>query len=368
VSDGALQAKNFFEQLFANNHVADLEAQEYGMRRLGASLRAGSILESIELWWGPDGSTGRSTAVQLIHQALGDYSCTVPTSLLMTSYAKTSAESATPFRNYTKNKRFAFVHEVKLTDTLDEQLCKQYTGGDSLPNRALYTGGGEFTFTASLILLVNSLPGITKLDSALRDRLAVQPFLTRWNRPHRPTDQLDKGTVLLNGDPLLRTKLPPNPDAQRWILWALVAAGVRFFSNRSLGPVPPRVKAATDEYVNSQDVYAIFVKQHYKITGSKFDKIRVGDMYKSFVDWRVSEGIKAEAIESSSNFGKRFKARFSSLTIKEVGGKTYTYGIRLLTAVERDALLKAEEAAIEVELDAVAELKADSAGAIGLDA
>ncbi len=137
-------------------------------RALGYSLYGGNPEKATFVLWGPSRDNGKSTLMNVVKHALGDYAGTMkPDELLARRYK--NPQAASPGLAKLVGKRLVDVPETPLGAELDGALLKQLASGtDELSVRNLNCDEFSYVPQFTLWLHCNSLP-------AVRDPSAVDP-------------------------------------------------------------------------------------------------------------------------------------------------------------------------------------------------
>jgi putative DNA primase/helicase len=141
--------------------------------------------------------------------------------------------------------RLVVSSETKDGQHLDIGVIKSHTGDGKMNARRMRQDGGEFEITHKPWLLTNELPGIDRVDPAIKGRLHYIPFDRRWNRP----GETDRNPALPDGDKELKAHLLG--VEREGILAALVRGAVDYYAH-GLNP-PAEVIDQTKQSFAQQD-------------------------------------------------------------------------------------------------------------------
>ncbi|MGY6662210.1 MAG: phage/plasmid primase, P4 family [Glycocaulis sp.] len=183
---------------------------------------------------GPGGS-GKSTAINTLGDLMGDYCVNVQAETLSASkFDRHSTELAR-----LRGARMARASETEQGRAWAQQRIKALTGGDVITARFMRQDDFEFRPQFKLTIVGNHAPAIENVDSAMRRRFNVLPFV------HPPAKV----------DPML-------PDALRseWpgiLSWA-IAGCLDWQANGLIRPGV--ITDATDAYFEQQDVFAAWLE------------------------------------------------------------------------------------------------------------
>lgn len=217
-------------------------------------------------------SNGKSLSINLLSQALGDYSSTLSVSILTNK--RPMSNSATPELAKTKGKRFCFIQEPEQNDTIYVGRLKEITSNnDKLQARELYKEPIEFYPQFKLLLACNDLPYIPASDGGTWRRLRVVPFEMKFvDNPKEANERKINRQI-----------------KEELINWreALLSILINRFSNyKNRGLIEPsKVVKFTLEYQKESDIYLEFIESLILPTDLKTDKISITDTYKIFKIW-----------------------------------------------------------------------------------
>lgn len=176
--------KNYYEypswpevELFIRKVLSDREVREYFMKHLATNLMGGNLAQKFHIMTG-SGSNGKSMIMNLLSKALGDYSCTVPISLI--TQKRKSSGSAAPEVARLKGRRFVTMQEPDETIALNTGLMKELTSGEKVFARDLFKSGSEFEIQAKFHLACNEKPKINTTDGGTWRRLVVINFTSKF--------------------------------------------------------------------------------------------------------------------------------------------------------------------------------------------
>jgi putative DNA primase/helicase len=186
--------------------------------------------------YGP-GGTGKSTFLQSIRVAMGDYAAEVNPDLLTKSICAGDANRPTPALATLAGVRLAAGSELEKDRKLADALVKRCTGGEAVTARNLHSGNFTFEPQFKIVLSMNHCPETSFDDTGVWRRLLRVPFQNVV-----PADRLDKGLRDYLKDPM--------GGAPAVLAWAVQGA-VRW--NKEGLTVPEVVKRSTEEYRQESD-------------------------------------------------------------------------------------------------------------------
>jgi putative DNA primase/helicase len=209
----------------------------YLQRLVGYALTGRTVEHSLAFLYGL-GANGKSTFLNTITGLLGDYAYTAAMDVFLDSHNERHPTEIAALRGA----RLVVGQEVDEGKRLAISRVKALTGGD--PITARYMRQDLFTFVPAfkLVLAGNHKPVLRNVDEAMKRRLHLVPFTQTI-----PPSERDKGLM-----DKLRAEWPGI------LAWA-VRGCLRW---QRLGLRPPRViRAATDVYLQDEDVLAAWIEE-----------------------------------------------------------------------------------------------------------
>lgn len=220
-----------WERLLADA-LGDAETVAFLQRAIGYSATADTREEKCFAVLGP-GATGKSTVIEAIKNALGDYS---KTSDFEAFVARQDVGSPRPDIARLAGSRFVSSIEVEDGRRLASAIVKSVTGGDTVTARFLYGREFEFRPALKLWMVANYAPKVRHDDDGTWRRMLRIPF--------------ERVVPVEQRDPTLKARLR-EPEHLRAVLAWVVAGAVDWKANGLR--VPERVQAATEDYRADMD-------------------------------------------------------------------------------------------------------------------
>lgn len=267
-----------FERFLSEVFNGDAEMVEFIQRAAGYSLTGDIREHMLFLCWGK-GANGKSTLLNALRAALGEYSTNTPFSTFEQSQSNATNDIAALC-----GLRFVTASETSESKRMNEARVKAITGGDPVTARFLF--GEYFTYqpTYKVWLAMNHRPSITGTDEGIWRRVRLLPF-----------------TVSFKGreDKTLTATL--ETERQGILAWAVQGA----LKWQAGGLTEPRaVLAATEDYRLESDTLGQFLadctipQSGATVTG--------GALYQAYTEWCKDNGEKEL---TGSTFGRRIKER-----------------------------------------------------------
>lgn len=231
----------------------DADKAAFLQRALGYSLYGGNPEKATFVLWGPSRDNGKSTLMNVVKHALGDYASTMkPDELLARRYK--NPQAATPGLAKLVGRRLVDVPETPLGAELDGALLKQLASGtDELSVRNLNCDEFSYVPQFTLWLHCNSLP-------VVRDPSAVDPrhmFVIEFTRSF-------SGAARETG---LAERFKTARGMHTVLAWLL--AGWRDYADGGLRP-PTCVTAPTSRWLTtSRSWLQAFIDEHCAIGTGK---------------------------------------------------------------------------------------------------
>jgi putative DNA primase/helicase len=149
----------------------DPAMREYLSRLLGHALDGTVTAHILPIFYG-DGANGKSTLVDAVMAALGDYADAADPHLLT---ARTFEAHPTGVADL-YGLRLALLHESDAGHRLAEGTVKRLTGGDRLKARRMREDFWSFDPSHTFIMLTNHKPAVGGTDEGIWRRLRLVPF------------------------------------------------------------------------------------------------------------------------------------------------------------------------------------------------
>lgn len=247
---------------------------DYLQRAAGYTIYGDAKAEIMFMLHGKTTRNGKSTFLNAIRHALGDYAKAAPIELIMKKHgnAKSSTVQANPVLARLRGARMVNMSEPALGADLDEEVVKQYTGGEPMVARELYQGSFEFTPQFTMWLSCNDLPTIKDNTVFASNRVSVIEFNKHFDR-----DEQDN-----NLKQLFSTQ-----DAVDTIFqWCV--EGYKNYYNEGLWTTSDMRKVVR-VYEDSNDEVAQFFEEVTE-PGEAHDWIECVDVYNKYFHWAKRNG------------------------------------------------------------------------------
>jgi P4 family phage/plasmid primase-like protien len=258
----------FLKQIIPNEKVF-----QYLLKILGRSL-LGINDEKFYILTGLSGANGKSTLINFLEYALGDYITSADVSLLTNPRAISSSASPDVIR--LKGKRLVSFAEPEYKDTLKTGIIKAFSGGDSIIARELYKAPISFKLQASMFMCTNDLPAINSCDGGTFRRLRIIEFTSRFcDNPIKENE--------FKIDPTIKTKI------KNWrpYFMTILIHYYNVYTNemKEFGKIeePREVLVATNKYKKDNDKCNEYMTECIREDNNSFETLR--SIYNNFMRW-----------------------------------------------------------------------------------
>jgi P4 family phage/plasmid primase-like protien len=210
------------------------------------------------------GGNGKSTIMDLLLKALGEYACVSPVSLVTTK--RESANSANSALANIMNKRAVVMQEPESNEMIQAGVMKALTGGDRISTRELHSSQMEFKPHAKFFMCCNKIPTMSDIDGGVIRRLKITEFVSRF--VEEPQEHhVREGIYEFKIDKDLKSKL----DDYKSVFMSLLLDYYAIYRREGLTPPGP-VLQVTQKYENDNNIIKQFIDENLVI-GQKGDSI-----------------------------------------------------------------------------------------------
>jgi P4 family phage/plasmid primase-like protien len=246
--------------------------RRYMLSLISSLLEGHNADESFHLWTGTGGN-GKSKVNELLIQALGDYAIKFPITLF--TGKRGASNSVSPEVVESKGKRFAYLEEPSEGERINIGLMKEYSGGDKIKGRGLWSNFIEFKPQFKIILYCNDMPKVPADDMGTWRRIKVLEFLSCFvDNPKNPNE--------FKKDKYLSEKIP------KWTETFMSMIVHNYLTDyKVMGGlyIPKEVEKFTEEYQKDMDIYIDFINTRLVKTDKKTDKISLQSLHDDFKSW-----------------------------------------------------------------------------------
>ena len=234
----------FMEELFT-----DVDLRNYMLDHLASTFIGTNLNQTFNIYVGC-GSNGKSLLTDLMSHTLGEYSGTVPITLV--TEKRTNIGGVSPELIQLKGLRYAVMQEPSKNMRINEGMMKQLSAGDPLQGRALYCDSETFEPQFKLVVCTNSLFDFNSNDDGTWRRIRKCDFESRFLDKEDFEDAEKDGKTFIK-DKSLKDKMPE---------WAPVFASMlvrRAYATKGNVVECARVVNSSKQYRHSQDPFSAFI-------------------------------------------------------------------------------------------------------------
>lgn len=274
---------NILKQIFPREDLL-----KFFIRSCASMLEGYNSHKVYYIWWGT-GNNAKTVTQTLISKTLGDYSVSLPTSLITGKRA--SSTSATPDMCHIEGKLVLFLQEPNPEEKIKGGIVKELTGNDRIYVRDLFKSPRSIQVKGKIVLVCNNIISIPDMDSALRRRTVVIPFISTFVRDEVC---LENNTYMMNSG--IETILEQSREAFLYIL----TQEYKIFKKLGLD-IPEFINNTTQDYLDAYD-YPLTFKKKY-ITSSEGSMYDIHEAYEMFKDWFTTNNPRRK-IPTMEEFSK----------------------------------------------------------------
>jgi len=265
---------------FLQRVLPDADVRQYFQRAVGYSLTGSTAEEAAFFVYGGTAS-GKSTALEAIHEMLGDYAQATSFDAFLRRREPSSTNSHLA---RLAGVRFATASEVERGREFAIGVLKAFTSGDSISVRDIYQSAFQYRPCAKVWFAANDQPRAPSDDDATWRRLQLVPF--------------DQTIPEEDRDPAIKEALcAPGPHRAALLAWAV--DGTRSWRAYRLSP-PPRVRAAGQAYRESQNPLREWVDEY--ITRDEHEYVPSSVVQEAVTKWCKDTGRRALSTMSIAKY------------------------------------------------------------------
>lgn len=233
------------------------------------------------IWWGT-GNNAKTLVQTLVMRAFGDYCSTGPISLVTGKRADSA--NATPELCHVEKKLVVFLQEPNPDEKIKAGRMKEMTGNDSMYIRQLFKPGRAAMLKAKFVIVCNNIIEIPGMDSAIRRRMVVIPFVSTFLDKGEYYIRKSKG-ILEEGSNIIDLSVEKDLlSCKNAFMYLLCRRYNEWINspNQSLDS-PDIIRNISEEYITRNNYPLKFIKTfvHYEV-GSV---IPTAEVYELFKEW-----------------------------------------------------------------------------------
>jgi len=270
------QFEGFMDSLFP-----DREVRSFAQRLMGLVVSGEHREQVVAFLWG-EGRNGKSTFLNVMHDALGPYAKTAARGLL----------KATRGADTTKDYGVADLRSARLVSSVeagagsswDDETLKALSGGDSLSARWPYGRPFQFRPTFTLFVAANDRPRVRDQSEGFWRRMLLIPFEAKFEGRTAIKDMRDRLRAESSG------------------ILNYMLAGLRAYESGGLNP-PERVRAATNEYREESNPFGQFLSERCEPAPEA--SVLANVLWSAWRVWAADTGVYAG---TQTTFGRAVSA------------------------------------------------------------
>ena len=260
----------FFQRIYP-----DPVLRKYVLTLLSSCLEGSNKEQKFYVMQGK-GSNGKSMIEMLMELTFGDYGTSISTAIFTRS--KPDSGSANPDIITTKHRRFIHCGEPDDNQKVNTSIMKQWTGGDLIQARGLFSEQDKFRIVGKIFMSCNDLPPISKMDNGTWRRIRVIPHDSTFKDPGDPL--IDPSKHIYPKDLNLEAKL------RKWRT-SFLSLLVHYYDTEYLvnGLVEPDcVMAASNKYKEASDLFMAFFSANF-VREVAAGPVMAKEVKNAFRDW-----------------------------------------------------------------------------------
>jgi len=228
--------------------------RNYMWEHFASILIGGNLNQKLHMYIG-DGENGKSVLTDLLLQCLGDYSSTVPLSLITQSRQKQG--QASPDIVALKGLRLALMQEPSKDDRINDGAMKELTSCvEPIKGRNLFSTPITFIPQCKIVICSNNFMKVASQDHGTWRRIAIADFMSLFT--DKPTEGDNENPYQYKKDPILKERFP----IWREVFMAMLVEKAFVLEGRV--KQCDLVDKASDSYRQREDHIAEFIAEKIK--------------------------------------------------------------------------------------------------------
>ena len=206
-------------------------------------------------------------------QTFGDYAKTMEASYF--TETSTSSSKATPQLADKKGVRVLISSEPEHAEKLQVGRLKKITGNDEIQARQLHQALFYYRPMFGIFIQCNKIPKVSKIDGGVIRRLRVVEFPFQFvEKPLLPHER--------QGDPEVKRVKVHSLIWRQQFMRALIYLYVRQVKHMDYLGMPQRVAEGSKAYLDKCNPIAVWLNEHYDLTGNENDIVQAREAYIAF--------------------------------------------------------------------------------------
>ena len=271
---------------FMEKIQTDRVMREYLLTLLSTCLTGSVSEESFYIFTG-SGANGKSKLMELVKHTMGDYY--KPMDVRLITGARGTSSQASPDVADKKGIRVTPFDEPNADDEINTGFMKLFTGGDTIPARALFRDPIYFKPQFKPFLLCNKTPKIDSADEATWRRVKVIPFESKFYKRKSNNDTFvpDPSKKQFWAD----MSLPEKLVEWKQMFMAILIQYYRIYKKDGLVH-PDLVTEHTTAYQQRNDIFRDFINSTFVRTDDPNDTVSLKNIQTYIRAWSRNENIK----------------------------------------------------------------------------
>ena len=304
-----------------NNGVFDLNVMEFRKGQAQDYISSYMIdgYKHLEYMWFLTGIGRNSKGVftTLLTKTLGDYAYCPKVEIFMDEKASSSSGPTSEVAKM-KGKRCIIASEPTDKDGVSFKVStmKNWRGNDLIQARELYKEAIEFKPQFGIMIQMNDMPSLDKVDHAFLMTLKVIRFpFTFCNNPTRPNEKPI--------DTTLKELFTNNIAYRQQFMRILLANYKKNTKGRKELLDPVEVKEATQAYIDDNNQIGTWLNENFEITNNQVDNIKMSDIYAFYIQEsksRCSIIMFSKAMTYNGHIAKKYSGCMIYMGIKMKDG------------------------------------------------
>ena len=219
--------------------------------------------------------------VILMESTFGDYGTSLSTTVM--TRKRPDSGAANPDIITVKCKRYIHTGEPDDNEKINTSIMKQYSGGDRVPARGLFSEQEKFVISGKIFMSCNDLPPVSKMDGGTWRRIRVIPHVSIFKDAGDPL--IDPANNVYEKDLDMENKL------KHWRT-AFLSLMVHYYDTKYLVhglKEPECVGQASNKYKEDNDVFMTFFSENF-VKEAGAGPIHSKEVKERFNDWRKALG------------------------------------------------------------------------------
>ena len=272
---------------------------EYMWCHLASCLVGENINQTCSFYIG-SGSNGKSSIVELMSYAFGEYKGVLPISIVTEKRAGIGGTTSELIA--LKGVRYAVMQESSKGMKINEGVLKELTGGDAIVGRQLFKESETFTPQFSLVVCTNNLPDVDASDDGTWRRVKSIPHHAKFV-DNLEDERYASCPYLFKKDKNVKDRLK---------IWAPIFISMlvqKVFETGGIVEDCEEVMKHSEQYRESQDYISSFIREMIvREHGKKIGKQELQEQFKAWFQenhggTRIPKGVELKMIVTNK-FGE----------------------------------------------------------------